>query len=347
MENKDKKDDADVLEDKIFDMDIESFNKALESGDVSLISGDEEEIDTDAGGEKVTEGEGDRETKTKIKSESGRSFTIVHNGKEHVLDEGKMIELAQKGFDYDTKVGPHRRLVQLLDSDPQAQQLLNSHFVRRFSGAPAPVSVDDPNFRPAPAQVPAPAPAPAPDLSSVKLKKLSEFDSEAEWLMDSFQRMNAAVRPAPAPAPSPATLTPPQVRIPSQHQGIQMVVNMVRSHDPLSADRVIPHIDQYADQLTVEEHRKVTSSLPEFLNFYDKVKEQVLGSNPSQDSNSGETFTPKPNNGDDASKGGKKRRFSLKPGGTERPSSGKKGKPINIWELPSDQFNALVDSKIG
>ena len=61
------------------------------------------------------------------------TFEFVHKGVVQRVTKDKAVELIQKGYDYDSKVGPHARLVELINSDPEAQAVLDSHFRKKYN----------------------------------------------------------------------------------------------------------------------------------------------------------------------------------------------------------------------
>ena len=65
---------------------------------------------------------------------------IVHRGQVHMVTKEKAIELAQKGFDYDVKVGPDARLVRAVRSSPEIARDVDAAIRKHM----------DPNYRPVP-----------------------------------------------------------------------------------------------------------------------------------------------------------------------------------------------------
>lgn len=64
---------------------------------------------------------------------------IVHKGQAHELTEDKLIELAQKGFDYESKVtaiASDRRLVELVKSNPELQGVVNEWVEKKLNPEP-------------------------------------------------------------------------------------------------------------------------------------------------------------------------------------------------------------------
>lgn len=288
------------------DQSTEELFEAIDKDEVEFVS----EVDEEA-------------PPAKPEKPAAETYTIVHNGVEHNFDRAKIVEFAQKGFDYDTKVGPHRKLVQLIDSDPEAQAILNTHFSRKMGLVPpAP-----------PIQPQAPPPPPQQqslDLSKVELTPLRNYEDEKVWFRENMQKvLDVALSQRMAP-PVPQSPVPPQT------QRVAGPVQMIQRHDPLHFQQVIPRIDEFANQLSVPEYRKITSSIPDFLAFYDEVKARVLSTPPDTVPNNPQGIvnqgTPQP------------RRFNLKPSGTPAPKKGKQ--TVNIWDLKNDDFDALVNRMV-
>lgn len=354
--------------DKVYGMSVEEFNAALESGDIEAVSDDEEfEASLESGSPHSPSDPSAPSSATRTKPSPSQSYTIVHNGQEHVIDHDKMIELAQKGFDYDFKVGPHRKIVQLLDMDPAAQTMLNNYFSEKLGLIPPTQrTTQHPDLYRTPPPVSGPAAPAAPhsaqqvrelDLSGVKLKKLSEFDSEQEWFLDGMKQVVGEMRrqfPVPQQQPDPGQFNSPS-RFPNQGPGagVNALVGMIRNYDPQHNSMVLPVLDQYADQMTAAEYRVAISSVPNFLAFYDSVKERVLATSPTNPNTNPAIpgtgpSTPLPNSSvpvppkNPADRG---KRFTLKPGGSTPPKN-KHVTQVNAWDLPRKEFDKLINSKL-
>jgi len=349
------------LYDSAFDMDAETFNRAIESGElqlgVDLAADDGSDHDPDDGVVRPPSPQ----------HKTGRTIVIKHNGAEHILDEGRTIEFAQKGFDYDQKVGPHQRIARLLDQDPQAQQLMNDYFMRKFGGGvttPAYPDINNPNaaaptYQPVPAPAPAPTPPPTPtvDLTGFKPSKISDFNTEGEWLADNLQRALAVVNSRPTqPVHQPAPTHQPQPTGTPMNpaQAAMQVAGVLHNYDPDNARLVLPHIDAFAAGLTVAEYRRYTSSLPNFFEFYDMVKGEVLAGrvpNPlaNQPVQPGQPVQPQPRPASPPPQGRQPvpqpRRFTLKPGGGTPPTN-QPGRKINVWDMSNEDFDKFVSSKM-
>ena len=175
---------------------------------------------------------------------------IVHNGQVHKVTREKMIELAQKGFDYDSKVGPHARLVQLVTSDPALRAKINEHVQSTLQ------------------QRPAAGPA-APDL---KTRPMRDDETEDQWLAEMLRENLGAIKNMVAPPP--AAPAPPANPVAQQ---AQQVATILQSRDPVDFHRIIPRLDAFArEKLTMAEYQKVNASLPNLIKFYDWAKPQLL-----------------------------------------------------------------------
>lgn len=169
--------------------------------------------------------------------ESG-SVDIVHNGQVHRITKEKMVELAQKGFDYDVKVGPHGKLVQMIDSDPELSNIVDDYWKRKVGG--------DTTEKAKPFEV----------------KSLDEFDSEEEWLKENIATaMKSYARPVPSTVSQQPTNT---------------AADALRMRDPEFFNKVYPHLDRYAESLSVKDYKKVDSDIGSLFKFYDYVKKQEL-----------------------------------------------------------------------
>jgi len=72
---------------------------------------------------------------TEKTTEADESITeIVHNGQVHKFTKEKLIELAQKGFDYDFKVGPHGKIVKMIEADPEIAKIVNERWQEKATG---------------------------------------------------------------------------------------------------------------------------------------------------------------------------------------------------------------------
>lgn len=237
---------------------------------------------------------------------------LIHNGQVHKVTREKAIQLAQKGFDYDVKVGPHQRIAQILETDRGAGQVLNDYLTGRL-------------------QVPAAETSPVvPDKPAApELKALSEYDSENEWLRDNVAAIQKAT-PAPAPAPAPQT---------PQYNPVDGIANTLAARDPEGYGRVSPVLDEFARKnLTMEQYTQVNSGdMASLTRFYDWVRPQVMG----QPSANPQGFAGAPP-GPVTPKGNPQFRVRSQGGAPPRETDSQR-----VWELPNDQFQAIISKAKG
>jgi len=185
------------------------------------------------------------EPEPKVEPETPRdevqTFDIVHRGQVHKVTKDKLVELAQKGFDYDFKVGPHGKLVQLIDSDRGAADVLNDYIRTKYSNAP----------------VEPPKP---------QLKPMSEYDDERKWLEDNVKVL--------------AANQPRAVQAPARPDPVSVMHAAIQTHDPTGSAEIIPILAEEAMNLSLRDSRTIEEAaargdLSKFFQFYDHVKANV------------------------------------------------------------------------
>lgn len=226
-------------------------------------------------------------------------YEIVHHGHVHRVTKEKLINLAQKGFDYEQKVGPHRRIVQLVESDPRAAALLDSYVRGELTvpganmspaGPPAPgqPGAHVPGANPPAANMPAanmppanmPPAGPAAWPAIPELKPLARYESETEWLKDNIQVLlpyllsAASAPPAGAASPPPAHpganmpganvpgTSPADVNPPGPAVDPAVITadTVLASRDPYGYPVIKTELDAYARRLlTAEQYALVNS----------------------------------------------------------------------------------------
>lgn len=194
----------------------------------------------------LEEPEPEKKAETEAAKEEAQTFEIVHRGQVHKVTREKLVELAQKGFDYDFKVGPHGKLVQLIDADRGAQDVLNG-YIRDKYGKPE-------------------------EKAAPKLKPMSEYDDERKWLEDNVKTL---VENQPRPAPAKSRPDP-----------VGVMKAAIQSYDPTGSPEIIPMLAQEAMGLSVRDSRIIEESaakgdLMPFFKFYDHVKGKVSASKPT------------------------------------------------------------------
>lgn len=135
---------------------------ALEEETLEETITEEEAPDEVAGGEEVIprfELKDSKPEESEVQEEEGM-VEIVHNGQAYKFNKDRIVELAQKGFDYDYKVGPHGKIAQMIEADPELANVVNSYWQGKQN-----------------AQQP----------SDFTVKPISEYESETEWLKDTIK----------------------------------------------------------------------------------------------------------------------------------------------------------------
>ena len=170
------------------------------------------------------------------KSEEDEKTEIVHNGQVYKLTKDKIIELAQKGFDYDSKVGPHGKLVKMIEADPNLSKVVDDYWQGKVSGPG----------------------------KKIEVTPVADYEDETEWLQDNLQQVLQLAR---------ETSPTPKVEQEAAPQGGTMA-DALRMRDPEFFNQIYPKLDSYAEKLTMADYRKVDADMGALCQFYDFVKEQ-------------------------------------------------------------------------
>ena len=157
---------------------VEEIEEAEEIEEVEEVeeveeTGEVEEVEKKEGEVKKEDKDSDTFTLPEDKPDNSGDFEIVHNGNTHKFTKEKVIELAQKGFDYDTKVGPHGKIAQMIEADPGVANVVNEYFQKKAQP------------------------------EKFEIKPMDDYKDEAEWLGDNLQR---AIKSTPTPQPVPQTM---------------------------------------------------------------------------------------------------------------------------------------------
>lgn len=239
---------------------------------------------------------------------------IVHRGQVHRVTPEKAKELAQKGFDYDVKVGPHARIAQLIQTDPELAQMVDNH-VRAKMGQGQQGQQPQQTGQGGQGQGPAKDP-----VQELEIEPADKFDTDEEWLQANMQKaVQATVQQMQQAQAQNQAQAQPQPQ-----QGVSSAEQLLLSHDPHGFRQVAPRLKEFAAKhLTVEQYQRVNNDPTALVEFYDWVKPQVLGQSEQQ------------------GQGGQRRQkpaasFRAQSGGGT-PSRGK-GESDKIWDMPNDQF---------
>lgn len=228
---------------------------------------------------------------------------IVHRGEKKFVHKDKAKELIQKGYDYDVKVGPHARMVQLIQSDPNAAQMLDQYFRQKMSGqqpqqgqGQQQQQTDDPFTGYEDDDI----------ITAADARKALQRQQETIQQAIQRQQQQAAAY---------------QQRQ-GQQAGMTQVQMMLQSRDPQNFQKVAPRLQEFAAKtLTKEQYDRVNSDPSALCEFYDYVATQVTG---GPQSSGGRKAAP-------AS-------FRAQSGGGQ-PPRGKDGSK-KIWEMPRKDFEA-------
>lgn len=171
---------------------------------------------------------------------------IVHNGQVHEITEEKYLELAQKGFDYDFKVGPHARIAKLLESDPKIGNMVNEYVEGKLSDGKPQESLNK--------------------ETAFKVKPIDEYETADEWLKDNISEFSKQQVPSPSP---------PVSQKPTQQEAAQQLENALKMHDPHSFAVVYPKMIEQLPNLTISQYQRIDADVAELFKFYDSVKANI------------------------------------------------------------------------
>jgi len=210
------------------------------------------------------------------------TFEIIHNGQPYKFTKEKLIALAQKGFDYDVKVGPHGKLVQMVDADPELATTINDYWQRKIAGEPV--------------------------KQEFKIKPITDYEDESEWLQANLNDAFAAFKPKAEPVVPDKSANP--------------VADALTMRDPEYAPMVLSKIGNYAGQLTVADFQTINSDMGALCQFYDYVKKAELGKRAT--SSTRKATVPG---------------FKVKSGGGDAPNLSS----TPVWNLSKEAFQKQLD----
>jgi hypothetical protein len=249
-EKKDIQDELETTEEPIEKTDDELREEERQS-ELDGANYDDGNLDEPKGEDKPEPKEPERfkldEPKTEAKAETDGAeelFDIVHNGQEYRLTKEKVRALAQKGFDYDYKIGPHGKLVQMIEADPEIAEMVNNHWQKKISGV-------------------------ADSEMEFQVKPLDEYANESEWLVDN-------IKGAIETFSKKSSLAPP-----TQHYQGSRVSEALQLRDPEYFHKVLPKLAKYAGDLSVSDYSKIDSDMGALCKFYDYVKAREFSDVPA------------------------------------------------------------------
>ena len=248
-------------------------------------------------------------------------LTIIHNGQEIVLTEDRARELTQKGFDYDSKIGPHQKLAAQITADQKLGLLVDDYVHGRFEYDPK-----NPQGNVKPVE--------DPEDWKKKLKPLKDFEDPNEWQIHNQKVM----REHDEQTNKKPELEQEQERdAPSAQEQIlgnaEELGGFLKGLRPDTYDQIAPIIGKMAKKLSLDQFKQVTSSLPSLLKFYDHLAAQLPKSKAAPDSD-----LPLKDGDLDP-------QFSVKSGTGPHPRE-RKGSD-DAWGLKDDAFDAVLNKHKG
>lgn len=162
------------------------------------------------------------------------------------LTEDEHTAILQQGYDYSRKMGPHRKLVELIDTDPGIRQAVNDYLTGKQPKA------------------------------KLEIEPLTEDGDPNEWMAKNLEKVREAYpqeRPA-APAaqqeqPSPA---------------MQEAFRKLQFHDSgENLQKILPEMPRVAQEmlkngeLTQEVYQQINNNPDATIQFYDHVKRKISG----------------------------------------------------------------------
>ena len=157
----------------------------------------------------------------------------------------KYLELAQKGFDYDFKVGPHARIAKLLESDPKIATIVNEYVQGQISETK---KKEEPEKKP-----------------EFSIKPLEEYENADAWLKDNIKTFSEQ-----------QVVVPPAPQKPTQKDVAQQVETSLKMRDPHGFAKVYPEMIAQIPNLTIAQYQAIDADVAELFKFYDAVRENVM-----------------------------------------------------------------------
>jgi hypothetical protein len=240
---------------------------------------------------------------------------IKHNGQIHRVTREKAIELAQKGFDYDKKVGPHQNFAKLLEVDSELRQKVNDHVRSRMRGETTVQQQQQQQQQVQPPEDPFKDaedddPITVADARKALKTQADQIDARLNERLQELQQ-----RSAPSPQPNQADLSPGD--------------RLLLGRDPENYQSVRPYLHDYAQRyLTMAQLERVDNDPKALIEFYDWVKEQVLTSQQQQTSAQNRKKTSR-----DSS-------FRMQSGGGQPPRQTDEGE--DVWKKSKKEFDELI-----
>ena len=191
------------------------------------------------------------------------TFEIIHKGRVHKVTKDEIVNLAQKGFDYDVKVGPYGKIAKMIEADPEIAQIVEAHWQKKVQGGDKKETTTN--------------------LPALEIKPMDDYDNEADWLK---ANLTPVLEAAANMARNNETMTETVPQQPSP------IATMLMTRDAQNYNLVMGKFPEYVEKLSVADYRRVDSDPAALCQFYDYVKEQVL--KPAATTAPEKEATPKP-----------------------------------------------------
>jgi len=252
-------------------------------------------------------------------AKEGEDFLeIKHRGQIHKVTREKALELAQKGFDYDVKIGPHVNLVNLVQNDPGAAAALQGYLEGKLKGGAA--------------QDAASGSEKGKTGKDWKIRKVSEFDNdEVAWLKNFLEENQENLRPAPREAPAAPAVHP-----------VVGIARQLAGRDPEHYLKVMPRLEEFARQLKHGDYEKVNANFSNLCKFYDWVKGRILSEGADAAAGDPAALAADPAAAAAAGKTVRPQFRAKSGGGVPDRGAGGKDSEDYYWNKSQKEFNQLV-----
>lgn len=250
---------------------------------------------------------------------------IVYRGEKKRIHKDKARELAQKGFDYDSKVGPHSRYAQLMDRDPELARQVDAMVRQRYEGpAQAP---QQPQQQPQQQQ-------PADPLGNMEDDEpLTAADARKAFQQIMQQQQTQQIDPNRINQQIDQRVSQSAQQL-TQQQKVDQIDTILASRDPEGAPQIAPRLQSEAEamynagQLSDEQVRRLNNLEPgPVVEFYDYVRAKYLGKGNQQ-----------PQEGQPQ---GGNAPFRMQSGGGTPPRKGEEGE--RYWDMPNKEFQEKLE----
>lgn len=240
---------------------------------------------------------------------------IVHHGEVKKVTKKKLVELAQQGFDYSQKVGPHQQLAMMVENHPEFARMVNQAWHQYASGTQKPMGAQKGDET-------------EKGKATATVKPLSEYENVDDWVKDTYVPLQEKVVQLEQRLSEASS----RQQRPNPNAGIAHYVNMITTHDPVYAQRVLPRMAEYEKNLTVNQYQAIVNDTTgaNLLQFYNWVKEQELSKNKKTPLGDRGPAKKKPNP-----------QLKVRSGGGEAPREDDEGK--EVWKLSRKDFQSIMD----